>query len=870
MRFGWFSFPLPRRGPRLGARPAPPTDFFDREGHTLESVFPVPGVEPFQELTREHFERQQEASHDDDDEPHGEEDFLFGTHGGAHPEEEGDPHRWTRERYRRAGRVTPHREGYYPLEGPVEALGVRSPPAGPARGVDPGDGPQALDFDEPQEYSPFDYPDRPEDWYAQASRLPGLVQEAFPPGGPLRHFLFRHRAAWSFDPQGDPHRWAARAAGLVPWLHRGRARQWGPLGRDHHLDRRAAVVKYIIPRARRRGPRGPRRRPRSRRAGWTHRPRGADPRARRWNHPDLAWQHDLDEGDASVFFPDLRWGLAHRARRLRLRVGRLGRIGPGVGFLRRRHPRHLARGSRGPRRGWSTRRGHLLPRGSARSRGAPWGAPRYAPLHEAHRGLPRPGVPRGVVPPGGVALLVGGVLLAVGAEHLLAGLEWLAVRLAGGNDLWGRSRLVPLGWGDMFFLSNWDPSPAGDFLRRAREGSPEWWEPLRDGTPRGPRTVREWYGWAGMNRSEQAWRDNPGVDTHLFSHRLPTHWAAWWDERISPDYELLHRVLNYFSQDPSGPMEFLFTWNHQLPSWAHLDEQFALGRDCIHVSKNWPIRWLFRVHKAHHYRMTSYDAPSGRRSLDFEYNRVESLGGWFYRTFQWKGYRGYRRLYYTEGDLFPRKVLEYYHTLWDPPEARSLDGLAYLEGFETASLHVAWPDWEVNYADRSPLLVGRTDELATWGPTPDLLQRGHHLTGVPPRWETRAGAARVAAWAAHPDHHRPRAWLGDLVVGSTRWVDPLWGFFLGFTRVTALVGGAVLLGGVSRPPAGVRVVPTRRYAPRGVSSPGRATRTPAGTPRPPPRVGLGCGRGCPRGGVCRATFPSAPRRWRTFAAIKSR
>lgn len=739
-----------------------PTELYDAETFSLESVFPFPGEEPFQEVAHEYFDEQQDADYEQDEEPENEMDLLYGTLEGPQTEEDEPGILWRGRHYPRRGREALARKEYYPVEDEVDLFDAEEIPNGSlTRLVGPGDGPNVEDVDDIDVgTSRWDHL---ADWYHYVTSYTRLTQGKFPRGY-YSYLLFEHRGSWTNDPENYPHRWYRKTRGLPTSLlgHRSRgltvrrrpflAWWWGhTLWKKKFRPRKYRTPRRIL---------GGRLRRRLRTRRLRRRSRRPDRGVRGWEI-----QQDLPFGIPTALFQTrfLRWGWRHRRWRVRARAQRLVRRGGLFVRGRRDFPVHR----KGPPR-WRP----LL---------AGWHAPRYEPLYHHRRGLYTGvsgrshlgGYPyqEGDLPYSGVGLVAAVVVAAAAA----AAAEWVGWSYLAWLSPESGSRGGPRhGFGvsplpSLAVEAQW----AGDLLRKVTPDFHEWWELAREKPPRGERTVTSYQPW--RRRVGQNWRHNPGLDLNLFTHRWSENVNAvghhWW--LYNPVANWTEMMTHKAGQDRRGVMtlgkvfQFYYTW--QLPSWAHWHGG---------VSDGWvhrlDLRWL----------SGELEALTIRREIDLLYNQYAALPPWLAKAYRdgWTGERVnelYGRLWYRskQENLLYQLVLPQ----WVPIRGEPAWVVGYLGYWSEVSRWVTWPsetymdvragEWELGLTDQlSPLHGGNLLHSSRW-----------YYHNLPTRWEPYLNGELVRGWSQQVT---PTGWatleerLTRWIPGATPWVVTQLNFLL--------------------------------------------------------------------------------------------
>jgi hypothetical protein len=803
-----------------------PNELFDREVYSLESAFPVATDEPFQEYNHEYFDEQQDLDTFQDDEPHNEVDFLWGTQPGVWLDE--DDGAFTRDRFARLGRrefLT--KEEYHPrdelLDGWYPRGSVR--PGGLARLVTPGDGPSVED-DEDYDHEPGEWDDYLVDWY-HYQVFPTRITQTVPPDGPWKHLFLDRDYKWRPDPTGRPVGWYRLARGLLPWLYRTRRRRWG------HI--RWRIQRYYTGVARRANPRGRTWQTRRTRRRLNRLDGGRDVR---WDRPGLVEQDETPDLFGGP--PDPR-GPARRVRRFAARARRWATLSGTPVWARRTRPAGAVPRP-GKQRFWwrreaqpdPTRRGGRIARstewtGRPRPRYAGWHAPRYAPVYDRVRtlGAALPGGARGV-PPTGVELTV---WLFVGAGALSAA---TAVVLSGwafferiGTDPWaffdGLGPVVDTPW-------------RADFFRKVLEDLPVGTEVHREYTPRERVTTRKYSLWT--TPVGRHWKDNPGVDSQwLFfnsyarANRPILHYDTFWLGDLN---EQIMMMTKRISVDRRG----IFLWHAgwRLPSWVHMDDR---------VGDEWVNDPMFRVWHGQLEPLTI------RRELDHRYNWYRGLGWMIEDEF-------------VDGE-YDGNVDELLHLFWNyfrGVGVHSMLGLPEWVGRSDRRFHLsfagywavmfqvaAWPSAAHLDLWCAPYDLAAHDEHHRFHTGAVAHSADHYLTGLDTRWEPYLNGQLVRQWDrpavfpyGSPGWHPGRlvSWITDTVVSFAGWpVDPAAGLFRSWLYFAGPVWWFVFRGdyltGWTTPPA--RTVHPAARRPGGVTGrvlarPGRYHRRRGEKPRP--------------------------------------
>lgn len=511
----------PRRG---GPSRVPPRvlnlSLLDREWYSLDTVFPVRGDEPFQELGWDYFIQQQESD------PTGEEEFVHDediTYETSPPPsgDEDDPHLWEVDRFRWLERreLTYRRDDLSGGESVefFESKGY-STRTTLDRLVDPGDGPVDNNPDE----NPLVYDGYYARWFTSADWYffrvnPTRMTTGFTwPEGYYYYLLYEHRHTWGGDPTGgDTTRWARSTRGVTPWLFRRKTRRWDAArwGLFQTWKKRISRL-WSRPPSRPRSPAGHTRRggPSLRRHWWRQYRRLVNPKNNRWGAPFSGRTANfLTDTDEWGYFENTRFlanSQPHRNRQLQDFRGRLG-----MGRTRRAWTRFFSP-SWWTQPGLSSRFARL---GPPRKRVLPWVAPRW---------IPSVGVrPREVPPTGGVSLL----LLLLGWLLFYSVLESIPLAInfvlnpVPGLELPGWTPTTRMWWWPADFFS-WGKltttgSFEGDYLRKVTLGIPPEWELYRGGSPRERFSVRTWgFGAYRPHRENWRWQYLDPVGLHWWSH----------------------------------------------------------------------------------------------------------------------------------------------------------------------------------------------------------------------------------------------------------------------------------------------------------------------------------------------------------------
>jgi len=853
--------------PRLGKPPTRAALLEDQEWFSLDTAFPVEGVEPFQELGLDYFMQQQDDNLELQQSSHTEEDYLYGTLPG-HYEEEDDPGFVEKDIfYKLETREQSYPRDDHPGFEEVEFFDPhRHSPLGLGRITTPGEGPTAFNRgDNPAGFEGY-YPQWAgwADWYLFRSSPTRITADFNWPESFYYYLLYENRHTWGGDPTGeDSTLWARNARGWPVWLFRRNSRSWGS-GRwrvhKEWVKRRRynwwskpwiKTYKFL--------PNGFRRRYKRFRYWYRLRELEFNPRSNRWSAPFSGrTPNPMAEPDEWGYFQNTRFlesSFFYRRRRLRERYQKLNQ-----GLRSRWRPR------RGwfPRFGYTRRRGLFNPRWwftprvgrprPQRARIAPWVAPRWAPAVER---TPREGLPpTGVVP--GVLLLAGWLSFWVFWQNRY--LPWELTNFSFFFDV------PPPGgvWPDP--LEEWSPgtgwsywqrytttgSFGGDYLRKVTLGIPNEWDLLRGGSPRERHSNRifgdghyslTWGGrWRYVDPVGLRWWSHPGQGTNLLGHsfRNATYSGyLMWDYLLTDGDWYTQQLFGWNAGDVANLTERHIYFPYMdvfIPSWAHAHDV---------IGDAWVVFRGFRT-----WVDEGQEPNTVRRIIDHRYNRLIDTSDWLHRRFSKRFYPTLTMALLLRGEVV-YQIQELQRASFLPPEwvspPNSLDGgvpqweIAYLEAWEKVTSTQLWPS--TRFIRRSYVGHSFYDQTHSIDSRPLSRSEGFFYLGLPSLWEVPLNRELLHQWSQQPDlvdPLTPQPWFDSRISLLLSRVPPWWEYLVNyfFTPVGAIcfyLGGALLVGTPTRgeSPAGVGVTPVERYSssnppPRGVRfprgvSPGGAT-----------------------------------------------
>lgn len=828
----------------------------DEEWFSLDTVFPVEGVEPFQELGLDYFMQQQDDNLETQQDSPTEEDYMYGTSSGEYTDEDNPGisdidlfyKLETREQtYFRDDHPGPDEvEIFTPLQRRRRAGSFSFKKWGLGRITTPGEGPTSFNReDNPLGYDGY-YPQWTgwADWHLWRVSPTRITADFNWPETFYYYMLFENRHTWAGDPTNDdPTQWARNARGWPVWLFRRHSRLWGPGRWRVHKEwvKRRRYNWWSKPwiKTYKKWPNGFHRRYKRFRYWYRLRELEMNPRSNRWGAPFSGrTPNPMLEPDDWGYFPNTRFlesSFFYRRKRLSQRYQKLNQ-----GVRRRWRPR---RGWR-PRFGWARRKGFFNPRWwstlrvgrtrPVRARIAPWVAPRWAPVGKR---IPSELPPTGVVP--GLLLVGGWFLCWFVWENRYAPWAFLYFPFFFDNTVseGGPAPYPPdefsstrgWAWWQTYSVSG---SFGGDYLRKGSLGLPNEWELIRGGTPRERVSTRTfgdgaysltWGGkWHYLSPVGRRWWSHPDIGGNILglTFRDATFDTYYlFDILIADGLWYSQNMFGWNGADVANLLErqIYFPYiDYHIPSWAHAHDV---------IGDSWVVYRGFRTWVDGGQELTTV-----RRMIDHRYNRIFDITQWLYKIFYKRFWPAFDHFITFRGDVLPQyeEIQQLFFLLptWVPPSPVSGEGtsqweIAYLEGWEKVTSTQLWPSPRA--LRRQSMGLDVLDQTNSLDSRPRSRSEGFVYLGVPTSWEAQLNFKLLQKWSISPwlvDPQVPLIWFDSRVslflsrVGP--WCTYLFWSFLIPVGALSFYGAAFFSwritpqGGI---PTGVQVIPQERYTP---------------------------------------------------------